>query len=61
MEMKCVQRRKELPNMEEFKKAVKPLIEWRNANCDPHEKVVVEMGRIMLVSEEMGFTLEVPD
>lgn len=61
MEMKCVQGRKELPNMEEFKKAVQPLIEWRNANCDPHEKVVVEMGKAMLVSEEMGFTFEVSD
>ena len=40
MEMKCVQGRKELPNMEEFKKAVQPLIEWRNANCDPHEKEI---------------------
>lgn len=61
MEMKCVQGRKELPNMEEFKKAVQPLIEWRNANCDPHEKVVVEMGKAMLISEEMGFTFEVSD
>ncbi|WP_301888424.1 hypothetical protein [Bacteroides caecimuris] len=47
--------------MEEFKKAVQPLIEWRNANCDPHEKVVVEMGKAMLISEEMGFTFEVPN
>ena len=61
MEMKCVQGRKELPNMEEFKKAVQPLIEWINENCNPHEKVVVEMGKAMVISEEMGFTFEVPD
>ncbi|EOS47146.1 hypothetical protein C810_01462 [Lachnospiraceae bacterium A2] len=61
MDRVCIERRKEMPNMEEFKKAVQPLIEWVNANCDPHEKVVVEMGSAVLISEEMGFTFEVPD
>lgn len=61
MEMKCLEPRKELPDMEEFKKAVHPLIEWVNKNCDPHEKVVVEMGNAQLISAEMGFTFEVPD
>ena len=53
METRCIQSRKELPDMEEFKKAAKPLIEW--------ERVVVEMGYAQLVSEEMGFSFEVPD
>lgn len=61
MDMKCLQPRKELPDMEEFQKEVQPLIEWVNKNCDPHEKVVVEMGRAVLTSEEMGFTFEIPD
>lgn len=61
MDRVCVQHRKEMPNMEEFKKAVQPLIEWVNVNCDPHEKVVIEMGNAVLISEEMGFTFEVPD
>lgn len=61
MEMKCLQRRKELPDMDGFKKAVKPIIEWINENCDPHEKVVVEMGSAQLISAEMGFTFEIPD
>lgn len=61
MEMKCLEPRKGLPDMEEFKKAVHPLIEWINANCNPHEKVVVEMGTAQLISAEMGFTFEVPD
>lgn len=61
MEMRCLSPRKELPDMEEFKKAVQPLIEWVNKNCDPHEKVVVQMGNAQLISAEMGFTFEVPD
>lgn len=61
MEVKCIQPRKELPDMDGFKKAAHPLIEWVNKNCDPHEKVVVEMGYAQLVSEEMGFSFEVPD
>lgn len=42
METRCIQSRKELPDMEEFKKAVQPLIEWVNKNCNPHERVVVK-------------------
>ena len=61
MDFKCVQGRNEFPDMEEFKKAAQPLIEWVNKNCNPHEKVVVEMGRAALTSEEMGFTFEIPD
>lgn len=61
METRCIQTRKELPDMEEFKKAVQPLVEWVNANCNLHERVVVEMGYAQLVSEEMGFSFEVPD
>lgn len=61
MEVKCIQTRKELPDMDGFKKAAQPLIEWVNSNCNPHEKVVVEMGYAQLVSEEMGFSFEVPD
>lgn len=61
METKCIQTRKELPDMDGFKKAAQPLIEWVNENCDPHEKVVVEMGYAQLISEEMGFSFEIPD
>ncbi len=61
MEMRRLQTRKELPDMREFKKAVQPLIEWVNKNCDPHEKVIVEMGNAQLISAEMGFTFEIPD
>lgn len=61
MEMKRLEQRKELPDIEEFKKAVQPLIEWINVNCNPHEKVVVEIGNAQLISAEMGFTFEIPD
>ena len=61
MEAKCIQTRKELPDMEEFKEAAQPLIDWVNKNCDPNEKVVIQMGYAKLVSEEMGFSFEVPD
>lgn len=61
METKCVQSRKELHDMDGFKQAAQPLIEWVNKNCNPHEKVVVEMGYAQLVSEETGFSFEVTD
>ncbi len=61
MDMRCVKSRDKLPDMEGFKEAIAPLIEWVNANCDPHERVEVEMGRAVLISEEMGFIFEVPD
>lgn len=61
MEMKCLHHRNELPNMEEFKKASQPLIDWVNKNCNPHEKVVIGIGSAHLISAEMGFTFEVPD
>ncbi len=47
--------------MERFKQVVQPLVEWANKNCSPHERVVVEMEYAQLVSEEMGFSFEVPD
>lgn len=61
MEMRQLQGRKELPSMEEFKEAAQPLIEWINKNCDPTEKVIIEMGKAILTGEEMGFTFEIPD
>lgn len=61
MEARRIQSRKELPDMDGFKQAVQPLIEWVNKNCNPHEKVVVEMGYAQIVSEEMGFSFEIPD
>lgn len=61
MDFRCLQARKKLPNMEEFKESAQTLIEWVNNNCCPHEKVIVEMGRAVLISEEMGFTFEIPD
>ncbi|WP_288786256.1 hypothetical protein [uncultured Bacteroides sp.] len=61
MDYKCVKQRDSLPDMEEFKKVAQPLIVWVNANCGPHEKVVVEMGKVTLIGDEMGFTTEIPD
>ena len=61
MDFRCLQARKELQNMEEFKESAQTLIEWPNNDCCPHEKVIVEMGRAVLISEEMGFTFEIPD
>ena len=61
MEMKFLQQRKELSEMEGFKKAAHPIIEWFKKNCDPHEKIVIGMGVATLSTEEMGFTFEVPD
>lgn len=61
MDMRCIKFGETLPDMDEFKTAVKPLLDWVNEHCDPHETVIVEMGRAMLLRAEMGFTVDVPD
>lgn len=61
MDMRCVKFRNNIPDMDEFKTAAQPLLDWVNKNCNPHEIVVVKMGRVTLMCDEMGFTAEIPD
>ncbi len=61
MDFKCVKQREQLPDIETLKVAAKPLITWANEKLNPHEKIVVELGKVTLVGDEMGFTTEIPD
>lgn len=47
--------------MQEFKKAMEPAVEWFKKNCNPHQRVIIEMGGVELVSGDMAFSFEVPD
>lgn len=48
-------------NKEEFKKAVKPAIEWLQSNCSPHERIIIEMDNAELVGGEIAVKFDVPD
>lgn len=49
------------PDIEEFKKAAQPLMEWFQQSCNPHQQIIIEMSGVKLMSVEMAFPLEVPD
>lgn len=46
---------------EEFKKATESAVKWFNENCNPHQRIIIEMGGVELVSGEMAFQTEVLD
>lgn len=48
-------------NLREFEKAMRPAVEWFQKNCNPHQRIIIEMDGVELVSGEMAFSLEVPD
>ncbi len=48
-------------DFEEFKKAMKPAVEWFQKNCNPHQRIIIEMDGVELVSGEMAFPVEVQD
>jgi hypothetical protein len=45
----------------ELKEAARPLVEWLQANCDPHCSVTVDCWRAELVSGVSLAVFEVPD
>lgn len=48
-------------DLEQFKKAMQPAVEWFQKNCNPHQRIIIEMDGVELVSGEMAFPVEVPD
>lgn len=48
-------------NMEEFMEVMKPAVEWFQKNCNPYQRIIIEMDGVELVSGEMAFHVEVPD
>lgn len=61
MDRVCVQHETTLPDMEEFKKAMEPAIRYFQNNCNPHQRIIIEMDGAELVSGEMAYSVEVPD
>ena len=45
----------------EFAEATRPAVEWFNENCNPHQRIIIEMGGVELVSGEMACPTEIPD
>lgn len=48
-------------DLDEFREAVKPAVNWLQKNCSPHHKIIIEMNGAELVGGEMAFSVEVPD
>lgn len=61
MDMKCIEHRKKQPDMEEFKRVMKPAVEWLQKNGCPHDSVIIKSGSAELVSMEIGFTVGILD
>jgi hypothetical protein len=49
------------PDKDEFEKITKPVVEWFQRSCNPHQQIVIQMDGAELLSGEMGYTVEVPD
>ena len=47
--------------LEEFEQAMKTAVEWFQKNCNPHQRIIIEMGGVELVSGDMAFPVEIPD
>lgn len=43
-----------------LEKAAQELIKFMNENCNPHDIVIIEQGRVGLYSGECGFPTEIP-
>lgn len=44
-----------------FKEAMKPAVEWLQKNGNPHQRIIIELDGVELLSGEMAFSVEVPD
>lgn len=47
--------------LKKFQKAMEPAVKWFQENCNPHQKIIIENGRVELVSADMGYPTEIPD
>ena len=50
-----------LEKLNEFEEAMKSAVEWFENNCNPHQKIVIGFGKVVLVSEDMGYPVEIKD
>lgn len=47
--------------MEELKKASKPLVDFVNKNCCPHDIIVIQQGNVQIFNGEMSIPTEILD
>lgn len=47
--------------MKELEKASKPLVDFVNKNCCPHDIIVIQQGNIQIFNGEMSIPTEIPD
>lgn len=47
--------------LESFKKATEPAVAWFKENCNPHQRIIIEMDGAEVVSGEMAYPIEIPD
>lgn len=47
--------------LNQFKKATEPAASWLMENGNPHQRIIIEMGGVELVSGEMAYPTEIPD
>lgn len=54
-------RETEKSELNQFKKAIEPAVAWLMENGNPHQRIIIEMGGVELVSGEMAYPTEIPD
>lgn len=47
--------------MKELEKASKPLVEFVNKNCCPHDIIIIQQGNVQIFNGEMSIPTEIPD
>lgn len=47
--------------MTELEKASKPLIDFINKNCCPHDIIIIQQGSVQILNGEMSIPTEIPD
>lgn len=47
--------------LNQFKKATEPDTAWLMENGNPHQRIIIEMGGVELVSGETAYPTEIPD
>lgn len=61
MEYKCIEHGEPNFDMEEFKKATQPVIEFMQKHYCPHDSVIIDICHAELLCGEMAYSVEVPD
>lgn len=58
---RCIEHGERKFDYEEFQKITKPVIEWIQKNCCPHDYILINYARAELLSGEMFCSAKIPD